>query len=916
MSIGEVATGNDFAAWTEIRCASYRLNGIQQLTADHPQTIDGGEPDPGRWKHALWPFALNQIVRTQNCEAYLPAVQRIQPEGTIQSAQFIPIHFVPHNKLSRPDKLTAVFGALALAKTLAAKVDTAKIIHGDKGTTFRLKTNTLSRVVNKTIGQIAVLLSSSSTPDLILNRHCPQCGFQSRCRMRAVEKDDLSLLANMPDKERARLNGKGIFTVSQLSYTFRPRRRSKRLAAKPEKYHHSLKALAIRENKIHVVGDPKLHIDGTAVYFDVEGLPDRDLYYLIGVHLGSAQGNTHHSLWADGAADEERNWRSFLSILSGVDRPVLIHYGSFETTFLKKMCERYGGPPKESAVAGAISNSVNALSLIFAQVYFPTYSNGLKEIARFLGFEWGDPSFSGLRSIIWRHDWEASGDPKVREKLIAYNWEDCEALWLVASTLSRISQPDIDLRGTVTASPEVIRSETLVKSLTSNWQPFKSPLSDLEIVNGAARWNYQRDRVFVRSGIGKRKTTKRSTTGKSVKKAEITVTFRPPTSCPKCGRRPRKEARLLSRTVEDLVFGRGSVKGRFVKYVFQTYVCRGCAHEYNVHDWYKKNRRKWGWNIIAYFIYHITDLCISQGTIKTSMNRLYGFELSRGTLHDFKRAAAAYYFDTKKAILDRIVHGSLIHADETHANIKGQLAYVWVLTNLKEVVYILAEGREGDLIRDLLKDFRGVLVSDFYAAYDAINCPQQKCLIHLMRDLNDEILNNPFDVEMKSLAVGFANLLKPMVDTVDRRGLKKYFLRKHLVAVQKFYEFLDRSEFKSDSAVKCQQRFQRNRDKLFTFLRYDDVPWNNNNAEHAIKAFARLRDVIAGSASKKGVDEYLTLLSVAQTCKYQELDFLEFLRSREVDIPSIQTTSKRPLNDRCRDTVSAKRGGQDETPLV
>ena len=98
---------------------------------------------------------------------------------------------------------------------------------------------------------------------------------------------------------------------------------------------------------------------------------------------------------------------------------------------------------------------------------------------------------------------------------------------------------------------------------------------------------------------------------------------------------------------------------------------------------------------------------------------------------------------------------------------------MWVLTNLKEVVYILAESREGEIVQELLKDFHGVLVSDFYAAYDAIDCPQQKCLIHLMRDLNDEILNNPFDAEMKSIAVGFAGLLKPMVDTIDRRGLRK-----------------------------------------------------------------------------------------------------------------------------------------------
>jgi Transposase IS66 family len=197
------------------------------------------------------------------------------------------------------------------------------------------------------------------------------------------------------------------------------------------------------------------------------------------------------------------------------------------------------------------------------------------------------------------------------------------------------------------------------------------------------------------------------------------------------------------------------------------------------------------------------------------------------------------------------------------------------------------------MIRNLLREFSGVRVSDFFTAYDAISCPQQKCLIHLMRDLNDELPNKPFDTEMKEIAVGFAGLLKPMVDTIDQRGLRKGYLRKHLARVRQFYEFLDTSHFKSESAVKCQQRFQRNRDKLFTFLQYDDVPWNNNNAEHAIKAFARLRDVIAGSSSKKGVDEYLTLLSVAQTCEYQGLDFLDFLRSGEVDVETLLRRRRR-----------------------
>ena len=65
-SIGEVGIENDFTIWNETRRESYRLDGIQRLNVDHSLTIDGGEPDPGHWKHALWDFAFNQIVRAQN----------------------------------------------------------------------------------------------------------------------------------------------------------------------------------------------------------------------------------------------------------------------------------------------------------------------------------------------------------------------------------------------------------------------------------------------------------------------------------------------------------------------------------------------------------------------------------------------------------------------------------------------------------------------------------------------------------------------------------------------------------------------------------------------------------------------------------------------------------------------------------
>ena len=127
-----------------------------------------------------------------------------------------------------------------LWKILGRKVNLGKLIYRDNYNTLKLNTLALASRVREVTGKIDARLSSTSPPDLVLNRHCGECDFQTRCRQKAIEKDDLSLLSSMSEKERKKLNSKGIFTLTQLSYTFRPRRRPKRLRNKREKYHHSL----------------------------------------------------------------------------------------------------------------------------------------------------------------------------------------------------------------------------------------------------------------------------------------------------------------------------------------------------------------------------------------------------------------------------------------------------------------------------------------------------------------------------------------------------------------------------------------------------------------------------------------------------------------------------------------------------
>ena len=223
--------------------------------------------------------------------------------------------------------------------------------------------------------------------------------------------------------------------------------------------------------------------------------------------------------------------------------------------------------------------------------------------------------------------------------------------------------------------------------------------------------------------------------------------------------------------------------------------------------------------------------------------------------------------------------GHLVHVDETNVSVKGVTAYVWVFTNLDEVAYVYSATREGTILEETLRGFHGVLVSDFFPVYESIECEQQRCLVHLIRDLNDDLFKNQFDLEYKTFVQRFGELLKPIIVTIDRFGLKRRFLSQHKKVVEKFFSDYVDCEGISELTRKYQTRFAKNRNRLFTFLDHDGVPWNNNNAENAIKGFATMRRVIGGSSTEAGLRDSLMLLSVCQTLRNKGCSSLDFFRS-------------------------------------
>ena len=225
-SLGETGRGNTYADWVCAQSAAYQREGSTRLRGEANAECVTGPLDRKKLKSATWRMATESKVCAQDLACTLHAVERVPSDNPGTPAQFIPTRFIFTNKLGRHDKLLLAFDALVLSETLGREVILGKIIHGDDFVTLKVKPSELESEVRSITAKIATLISDKKPPELVLNRHCPECEFRDSCRQKAIEKDDLSLLAGISEDERNRHRSKGIFTVTQLSYTFRPRRTS------------------------------------------------------------------------------------------------------------------------------------------------------------------------------------------------------------------------------------------------------------------------------------------------------------------------------------------------------------------------------------------------------------------------------------------------------------------------------------------------------------------------------------------------------------------------------------------------------------------------------------------------------------------------------------------------------------------
>lgn len=270
-------------------------------------------------------------------------------------------------------------------------------------------------------------------------------------------------------------------------------------------------------------------------------------------------------------------------------------------------------------------------------------------------------------------------------------------------------------------------------------------------------------------------------------------------------------------------------------------------------------------------------------TIQGYLRTVHQLELSVGGIVQVIRGAAQRAQPAVAQVLERVRASPVVHADETGWRQDGNNGYVWTFSTPTER-YFLRRGRHKEVVDEVLGDFNGVLVSDFYAAYHHYPGLKQRCWAHLLRDIHDLKGVYPQDAGLAQWAENVSHLYaeaKALAGSPIPPGQRQ----SHQLRMEAKLLALCRPFLHDPLAVhaKLCRRIESFIKELFVFVANPAVPSENNAAERSLRPLVTSRKISGGTRSQAGTSTKMALASLFGTWRARGLN--PFLQCRQLLIP-------------------------------
>lgn len=368
---------------------------------------------------------------------------------------------------------------------------------------------------------------------------------------------------------------------------------------------------------------------------------------------------------------------------------------------------------------------------------------------------------------------------------------------------------------------------------------------------------------------------------------DVVVPVPAPQDCPHCQHQHLQPcAEIYEHVQEDLVL---VPRTRVIKFVHAQCWCPKCRHPVYQTAEGELPGRQIGPITRAVAMHLRYNLQIPYRKVQHILQDLFGMPLVPASAMAFDRQATALGRPLYAELGVMLKNAAVAYADETSWREDGRGGYVWYGGNQQMAVYQITDNRSAASAVELLgEEFDGTLVTDDYAAYNATHpLHQQTCWRHLATTakeivqqiaLTDPPLQAPRSLTFCQKLKDFASRLCELGQQLRNKKLSLQKARAMIPSLQRRLKRFAGQKLDHPAAETLRQRvMEKDKDKLFTFLRIKGVEPTNNHSERSVRFLVIMRKICFGTRSPAGSQSHSVLPSLLETAKRQGKEGIQFL---------------------------------------
>lgn len=343
--------------------------------------------------------------------------------------------------------------------------------------------------------------------------------------------------------------------------------------------------------------------------------------------------------------------------------------------------------------------------------------------------------------------------------------------------------------------------------------------------------------------------------------------------CPDCGGELQRCRRKRTRTVEDIL---ADLRTEVTEHTIHRDYCPACKKHVEPVVGDALPNAAIGNNLVALtgWLHYGIGVTIEQ--VRELLACHLHTRLSPGglisTWHRLGEALAPWY----EQIADSARASAVLNADETGWRVNGSTRWLWCFASQDACYYQIDRSRGTPALEKFfLETFDGVLVHDFWAAYDHVLADDhQCCLAHLLRELEKVDLMND-STAWRAFAKKLRRLIRDGIRLRKRADFDPHRYGELIRRIDRRLMDLAYGTYADADASRLAKRLLKHCDSLFTFLDHPEVPYDNNHGERMIRPAVIIRKNSQSNRSDKGAATQAILMSVYRTLKLRRRDPVE-----------------------------------------